>query len=243
MRFGEAVRPEPLDLREDRIGIFPGEAVFQHSVDEPEAELLDQPGPSPGTHRAAELVGLARREAGHGDRQPHRLFLEEGHAERLFEDFANLVVRIGRFLLPVAAAEVRMDHLPLNRPRPDDRHLDDQVVEALRLQPRQHGHLGPAFNLKNAHRIGVLNHLVDGRVLRRDGRRGQADSVVLFDQIETAADGGEHPECQTVDLEDSQFVQVVLVPLDDRPIRHGGVFDWDRLAKQIIRHHHSAGML
>ena len=48
----------------------------------------------------------------------------------------------------------------LDRPGPDDRHLDHQVVKAAGLQPRQHAHLGPALDLEHAHRVGPADHLV-----------------------------------------------------------------------------------
>ena len=71
-------------------------------------------------------------------------------------------------LLAVAAAQVGMHHVALDRAGPDDRHLDHQVVEAPRLQPRQHAHLRPALDLKHAHRVGPADHLVDRRVFRRE---------------------------------------------------------------------------
>src|SRR5437764_492495 len=55
--------------------------------------------------------------------------------------------------------QVRMDHAALDGTRPHDRHLDHQVVENLRLQPRQHGHLRTALDLEHAHRIGAADHV------------------------------------------------------------------------------------
>ena len=46
-----------------------------------------------------------------------------------------------------------MHHVALDRARPHDRHLDDEIVEFLRLQPRQHGHLRAALDLEDAERI------------------------------------------------------------------------------------------
>ncbi len=56
-----------------------------------------------------------------------------------------------------------MHHVALDRPRPHDRDFDDEIVEALRLQPRQHRHLRAAFDLEHADRIGARQHVVDGR--------------------------------------------------------------------------------
>jgi hypothetical protein len=41
-------------------------------------------------------------------------------------------------------------------PGADDRDLDHQVVEAARLQPRQHGHLRARLDLEHADRVGPL---------------------------------------------------------------------------------------
>jgi hypothetical protein len=41
-------------------------------------------------------------------------------------------------------------HVALDRARPHDRDLDDEVVEFARFEPRQHRHLGAAFDLEHA---------------------------------------------------------------------------------------------
>ena len=47
-----------------------------------------------------------------------------------------------------------MDRVALHRAGPDDRHLDDQVLEALRPRLGQRLHLGPALDLEHANRVG-----------------------------------------------------------------------------------------
>src|SRR5690242_4616248 len=64
-----------------------------------------------------------------------------------------------------AALQVGMDHSSLDRSRPHDRDFDDEVIEFLRAQPRQHRHLRTALDLKGAERVGALNHFVDRYVL------------------------------------------------------------------------------
>jgi hypothetical protein len=49
------------------------------------SEMADAAGELERRHRAAQLIGLAGGEAGAFDGDPHRLFLEERHAERLAE--------------------------------------------------------------------------------------------------------------------------------------------------------------
>ena len=82
------------------------------------------------------LVGFARREFCRDDGDPHRLLLEERHAERLFEDLLQLVrdrvgrrARIMHLLDSLPAAQIGMHHVALDRAGADDRDLDDEVVE------------------------------------------------------------------------------------------------------------------
>ena len=42
-----------------------------------------------------------------------------------------------------------MNHIALDRPRADDRHLNGEVIKFFWLKPRQHVHLRPAFDLKD----------------------------------------------------------------------------------------------
>ena len=58
-----------------------------------------------------------------------------------------------------------MDHVALDRAGADDRDLDDEIVEALRLQARQHRHLRAALDLEDADGVGAAEHAVDGRIL------------------------------------------------------------------------------
>ena len=60
-----------------------------------------------------------------------------------------------------------MHHLADDRPGPDDRHLDDEVVEALGLEARQRRHLRARLHLEDADRVGRLQHPVDLGIVRR----------------------------------------------------------------------------
>ena len=97
------------------------------------------------------------REPGAVDGQLHHLLLEQRHAQRLAQRRAHRLVRHGRVLEAVVAAQVRMHRTALDRARPDQRDLDDQVVELLRAQPRQGGHLRPGLHLEHAHRVRLAS--------------------------------------------------------------------------------------
>ena len=144
-------------------------AVGDHAGDQLVLEVRDAAGELEGRHGAAELVGLAGGEAGAVDRDPHRLLLEQRHAERLAEHLLQLGLGIDDRLLALAPAQIGVDHVALDRAGPDDRDLDHQIVEGARLDPRQHRHLRPALDLEHAERVGLADHGVGARVLGRDG--------------------------------------------------------------------------
>ena len=100
-----------------------------------------------------------------------------------------------------------------------------------------------AFDLEDAHRVGAADHRVD--LFVAFGNIGERDppAVVPANQLETPPDGCQHPQRQAIDLQDAQFVQVVLVPLDHRAVRHGGVLDGHQLAQRAAGHDHAAGVL
>ena len=78
-------------------------------------------------------------------------------------------------LRALAPPQVRMHHFADDRPGPDDRHLHHDVVKRGGLHSRQAGHLRAALHLKQSHRVGLLQRLVDRRIVR-----GQMRQVHLF---------------------------------------------------------------
>ena len=68
-----------------RFGELAVVAVVDHALDQLVVELVDAALALPGRHRAAQLVGLAAREAGRDHRDLHHLLLEDRHAERALQ--------------------------------------------------------------------------------------------------------------------------------------------------------------
>ncbi len=136
-----------------------------------------------------------------------------------------------------------MHHAALNRARTHNRHLNHQVVIAAWFQARQHRHLGPAFNLENAHCVGGANHVVGGHAVLFYGVQGQRRAAPAIDQIEAAANGREHAQRQHIHLEQAHGVQVVLVPLDDAAVWHGGVLHGYQPCQPALCQHKAAHML
>ena len=212
---------------------------------------LSVPRPPEGGHGAAQRVRLVRRELCRLHGEAHRLLLEQRHAEGFFEHPAQLVGRavLGRgrgvdhLLQPVAAAQVGMHHVALDRAGAHDRHLDHQVVEAAGLEPRQHVHLRPALDLEDADRIRPAQHVVDLGVVLRHRGECQMQALVLGQQREGFADAGQHAEPQHVDLHQPERLEVVLVPFDEGAVLHRAVADGHHLRQRPARQHEAADML
>ncbi len=253
VRLGEAVLGEAADLRVAAVGELPRIAARDHPLDEALPEHVDVGRLAlPCGHRAPQPVGLAGGEARGHDRERHRLLLEERDAERLREHALDGGAREDDRLLARAAAQVGMHHPALDGPGAHDRDLDHEVVEAAGLQPRQHRHLRARLDLEDADRVGLAEHVVDGRVLGRDRRErprpaaGQRRDVVAADGLEMRerlAQGRQHAQPEHVDLQDPHRVEVVLVPLDHRAVGHRGVLDGDHLAQRPLRDHEAAHVL
>ncbi len=177
--FRKTIFAEALDLVEAAFGEIAWIAARRHALDQLVAEILDGADTAERRHGAAQLVGLGRREASGDDRDAHRLLLEQRHAECLAEHLLEFV-RVatgGRrrreldLLHTLPAPQVGMHHVALDRPRAHDRDLDDEVIKFVRLEPRQHRHLGAALDLEYADRIGARQHAVDLGLLRRNSRQ------------------------------------------------------------------------
>ena len=136
-----------------------------------------------------------------------------------------------------------MHHVTLDRPWPDNRHLNNDVVEGAGLQPRQHRHLRAGFDLERAQRVGLADHRVGCRVLGWDGRQVQRFVLVFRQQIERPPHAAQHAQAQHIDLHETQDVDVILVPFDDLPIGHAGGLDRHQIVQPFLGQHEAAGVL
>ena len=158
-------------------------------------------------------------------------------------------MRIRHRLLPLPPLQIRMHHLPDDRPGPDDRDLDDDVVEGRRLEPRQRRHLRARFHLEDPDRVRLLQHPVDrqgrsaGRCARSSGAWESGIGSSGVDDVERILQHRHHAEAEQIDLHDPHVGAVVLVPLDDDAAGHRGVFERDDLVEPALADHHAAGML
>jgi len=156
--FGEAIFAKSLDLLEAAFGEGGRITACHH----PPTSVPDSDGScryAEGGHGPAQAVGLRRREAGRSDRQLHRLLLEQGNTQRLFEHIAQFVRGIGRAgifhrLLTIAAAQIGWTIPPWigpggrSQPGSPDR-------RGRRASSAQHGNLGAAFDLESADAVAL----------------------------------------------------------------------------------------
>ncbi len=243
MAFREAVGSEAFQLAEGLLRELGRIAPLDHPSDQLVLEVADPAGEFEGRHGAAQLIGFRRREPRAFDRHPHRLLLEQGHAERLAQNL--LQFRLGKDdrLLALAAPQVRMDHVALNGSRSHDGDLDHQVIEGARLDARQHGHLRAAFDLEDPEGVGLPDHGVGPGILGRDGGQVQVHGLVLAQQVETAPHAAEHAQRQHIDLHELQGVDVVLVPFDHLTILHRRRLDGHEIVQAVVGQNEPAGML
>ena len=136
-----------------------------------------------------------------------------------------------------------MHHVALNGPRPHDGDLNDQIVKYARAQLGQHRHLRPAFHLKHAKAIAFAKHVIGRHVILGHCRQLFGVAVMPLHQRETFADAGQHPQRQHIHLEDTKRVDIVLVPLDERPLRHGAIANRHDLGQGPFGQDEAADML
>ena len=147
-----------------------------------------------------------------------------------------------RGLDPVVASQERVHRAALDRAGPDQRHLDDEIVEGRRAKPGQDGHLRPGLDLEHPHGVGRADHLVDGRVLWRDRAERPLVAVERGDQVETVVQRGQHAQPEQVELDQPGVRAVIFVPLENAAAGHPRPLDRAHLAHRAVADHHAAGM-
>ena len=123
-----------------------------------------------------------------------------------------------------------------------DANLYDEVVVVRRLQARQHGHLRAALDLKQPDGIACPDHLEGRAVVGRYRRQRVIRVVVARDQIRAAMHHVQCAQAEQVHLEQPQFLDVVLIPLDDGSVRHAGVLYRHEPVDRLVAEQKAAGM-
>ena len=117
------------------------------------------------------------------------------------------------------------------------------------MQPRQRRHLRARFDLEDADGVGVLQHLVHGRIVGRqmcqiDQGLGIRDrGLGLVHQRDRVLQHGHHAEAEQIDFDEPHVGAVVLVPLQHDAAGHAGVLERHDAVELPLADHHAAGML
>ena len=114
--------------------------------------------------------------------------MKQRHAQGFAQNVTQIIGWELDRLFALTPAQIGVHHIALNGAWPDNRHLYHQIVKTARLEPRQHRHLRPALNLEHANRIGIAEHLIDGRVFSWDRGQIEIDAVMGAQQIKRPAD-------------------------------------------------------
>ena len=243
MAFRKTVGTEALELFAHAFSEIARMIVLNHAFDQFLTKLIDPSGLLEGRHGTAQLIRSAGRKTRAFDGNLHGLFLEQGYTQRPLQNLAKSRAGIINLLQFLAAPQIRMHHVALDRAWPNDRHLDDDIVKLLRSEARQHGHLRAALDLKRAKRIGLGDHVISWPIIRRNSPEGVGQSLMLLQEIEGAAHAGEHAERQHIDLHEFQVFDIVLVPFDHLPVIHAGGLDGHQIVQPVARQHEAARML
>ena len=142
----------------------------------------------------------------------------------------------------VAPPDVRVHRPALDRPGPDQRHLDDQVVEHPRLQPGQRGHLRAGLHLEHADGIGALQHLVHRGLGEVELGQVDVDALVLGHQVDGVVQRREHAETEQVELHQTDCRAVVFVPLQHAAVLHPRPLHRAHVGDRPVADHHAAGV-
>ncbi len=191
-------------------------------------------------HRLAEDVRLGGGVAAHLDGDLHHLLLVEDHAERVLKDGLEARVRVGDRLLPRAPAQVGVDRVALDRAGADDRHLDDEVLEALGAGLGERLHLRAALDLEHADRVRRADGAEDLGVVVGECVEVDPLSRVALDPVEALGHHAQGAQGEEVDLHQPQRLDVLLVELRDDSSRHGGTLDRDEVDQRGAGDEHPA---
>ena len=225
MALREAIIAEAFNLFEAAFRKILLIAPRHHAADKLVLEVIDGAVSPEGRHRPAQPVRLWRRKPGGHNRNLHGLLLKERHPHGLTQHLAQFIRGKINRLFFVPSPQIRMHHVPLNGTGPHNRHLHHQVIKGSRLEPRQHGHLRPALHLEDTDRVRLAQHVINRRIILRHGPEPMTNTVMGFQEIKCLSDAGQHAKCQNIDFENTQRVEIVLVPLNNSAVFHRCILD------------------
>ena len=243
MAFGKTITAKPLNLGKAARGKVGFIAILGHAAQKPVFKIADIAMLFERRKRASQPVSLFWGKARTDNGNLHRLFLKQRHAKGFAQHCTQRIRGERHLLLFVAAADIGMHHITLDRTGTHNRHLDDQIIKRAWLHPWQEIHLRPALDLKHPDTIGAAQHIIDFRILLRQRRQRIARAVMLGHQIKCLTNTTQHAKAQYIDLENTQSIDVILVPTNDCAILHCGVLDRHQFVKPALGNNKATNML
>ncbi len=229
--------PHPVENTPGRLLVHP---VARGALQEAPAQPLHPPAGPFRPHRVPQLVGLGGGEVRDVERDLHQLFLEQRHAQGLVQRVRQQRMVVFPVLPAGVAADVGVHGPALDRTGADERHLDGQVVERPRRQPRQGRQLRTALHLEHAEGVGAAQHRVHLVVVQVQVGQVDVDALVRGHQIQHVVQRGQHAQPEQVELDQSHGGTVVLLPLQDAASGHPRPLDRDDLAHRPVADDHAA---
>ena len=150
-------------------------------------------------------------------------------------------MQIGNGFFSTTPTDIGVNRLALNGTGTDEGHFNNEVVEAARLHARQGRHLRARLNLKETHRVGLTEKVVDRRLLRQ-GAEVNLHATRLGNHVHRAMQGLEHAETEEVELHQSNRRTVIFVPLQHRAAGGAGPLHRADLHNGSIANHHARGV-
>ena len=240
--LGKAVEGEGADCFDDFILHRDVDIALRHAETQSVADGFHAFVGTFEGHGAAQFIGFGAIEAGDDHGHAENLFLKERNAEGARKDgFEGGVDEVDGFAA-VAAVEVGMDEVAHDGTGTDESDLDGEVVEILGLHDGQGGHLGAGLDLEGAHGVGAAEKIVGGGIVVRN--LGEVDRfAALVADTDAVFHGGQHAEAEEIHFDDAEVLAVVLVPLYDGAVGHGGRLQGDDGVESVVADDHASGVL
>ena len=205
VRLVERVPGERLDEVEELVPEVLVVALLAHAGEEALA-LLDHDRGDLLTHRLPHHVGLAQRVAGERARDVEHLLLVGDDAVGLFEDRAELLVRVERLSAPVLHIDVLRDLL--ERAGPEEGDHGGELADVLRLQLHDVPAHARRLHLEHAERVAVPEDVRRGGIAVRDIEQVQPLTATFLDQVERLLEDREVRQAEVVDLQQADLLDV-----------------------------------
>ena len=135
-----------------------------------------------------------------------------------------------------------MDEFTHDRAGSDKGNLDGEIVEISWLHDGQGGHLCAGLDLEGAYRVGTAEEVVGGGIIV--GNVSEIDFLAaLVADAEAVFHRSKHAQAEKIDFYDAEILAVVLVPLHDGAVGHGGRLERDNGIEAVVTDDHASGVL